>query len=401
MYRMIFGLVIMVLCGTLNYSMDVYGQVRKIIGSNADVTPPPPPIGCGPASTFNLVAGSTVATYSTGGASVGHSFVVTPNYANYIGAAFQSARDTTGAEAFIGAVTFRGSPATFTSSIEWTTANVPMVSNTYAIVADVQNSRVLLHGTRASAPCNVTNCLQLQLYNTSDTAVGLVADVTTGIGAAQGSLGGISDSNYYYFLQRNTASSASVVYQYTKDTSLTLVNSASIGNFSPAVMTDDGTNLLVMNTIAPAVLRINKTTLAVTSLTITGASGTATDELTYDGTNNHYYIATTNAGVTTLRQINATTGAATGVTQSLGTETLLQYGLQADVTAGKLYAATDVTGTTTRIRRYALNTMTPEQTQSSVIGQPTTNAAQDFIHKRFWFSGAGSPGVVQPYTLCS
>lgn len=399
---MIFGLMIMVLCGTLNYSMDVYGQVRKIIGSNADVTPPPPPIGCGPGSTFDLVPGSTTTTYSTGGASTGHSFVVTPNYANYIGAAFQSARDTTGAEAFIGAVTFRGSPATFTSSIEWTTANVPMVSNTYAIVADVQNSRVLLHGTRVTAPCNVTNCLQLQLYNTSDVAVGLISDVTfSSIDASQGSLGGVSDETHYYFFQRDGTTATTNIFKFLKDTSLTIVTGTSIGNISPAVMIDNGTEILALNVAGVALLHINKESLAITSQTLTGFSGSLTDEIAYDGVNGHYYVATTNLGVTTLRQINATTGAATGVTASLGTELLLQYGLQADVTAGKLYAATDVTGTTTRIRRYALNTMTPEQTQSSVIGQPTTNAAQDFIHKRFWFSGAGSPGVVQPYTLCS
>lgn len=386
----------------LAHEVDVYGQVRKIVGSSADVTPPPPPIGCGPASTFDLVAGSTTTTFSTGGSSVGHSFTVTPNYANYIGAAFQSGRNTVASDAFIGSVVFNTSPATFASAIQWTALNVPMVSNTFAIVPDVQNSRVLLHGTRVTAPCNVTNCLQLQLYNTSNSAVGLISDVTfSSIDAGQASLGGIADATHYYFFHRDGLTATTNIFKFLTDTSLTIVTGSSIGNISPTVMLDNNTEVLALNVIGSAVIRINKETLALTSLALSGFSGTLTDELAYDGTNNHFYVATTSLGVTTLRQINATTGAATGVTASLGTEVLLQNGLVADVTAGKLYAATDVTGTTTRLRRYALNTFSPEETESSVIGQSTTNAAQDFIHKRLWFSGIGSPGIVQPYTLCS
>lgn len=384
----------------VSHSVDVYGQVRKIVGAAADVTPPPPPVGCTPASTFNIVAGSSVVTYSTGGITTGHAFGVAPNYQNYIGAAFQVARDTTGGELFIGSVVF--APPRFTASLEFSTANNPVVSNTYGTVIDIANSRALVHATRVVAPCAGTNCLQLLLYNTSDSTPALVSDVTfSSIGAAQGALGGVADSNYYYFLQRNATATATIVYQFTKDSSLTFVNSASIGNFSPTEMIDDGTNLWVINVATPALVSINKSTLAVTSTAITGTSGTMQDMLAYDSVNNHFYVATISAGITTIRQINGTTKAATGLTNSLGTESLLSQGLMVDVVANKFYAATDVAGATARLRRYTTTTFTGEQTTSFAAGQATSTGSPDYIHKRIWVSGVGSPGYVVPFTLCS
>ena len=376
-------------------------SVRTIIGSNVDASEPPPPTGCGPASTFDIVPGTVTSTFSTGGASIGHDFVVTPKYQNYVGAVFQVARDTTGAELFIGSVISR-SPATFTASIEFSTANNPVVSNTHGTIADTTNSRVLIHATRVVAPCAGTNCLQLLLYSTNDSTPVLVSDVTfSAIDASQGSLGGVYDGTYWYFFQRDGLTATTNIFQFNTDTGLTIVTGASIGNINPSVMIDDGTSLLAINTAGTTLLQINRTSLVVTPLSITGISGTLTDQLAYDPTANVLYVATTNVGVTTLRQINRTTGVATGVTASLGTETLLHQGLQVDVNAGKLYAATDVTGTTTRLRRYNAQTMSAEETDSSVVGQPSSTAAPDFIHKRLWFSGAGSPGFVQPFQLCS
>jgi len=387
---------------TLAHDIDVYGQVRKIVGSSADVSQPPPPIGCTPASTFNIVPGAGTLTFSTGGGAVADSFVFAPNYQNYIGAAFQVARDTTGAELFIGSVIAR-SPAFFTASIEFSTANNPFVSNTHGIVLDTQNSRVLFHGTRVVAPCNVTNCLQLQLYGTNDSTPFLVSDITfSGLTVGQGTLGGVSDDSFFYFAQRNVSSTATTVYKFTKDAGLSFVNSVSIGNVSSVEMLDDGTNLLVVDVIGFGIVRLNKTSLtAPTTLTLTGFGGSLNTNLAYDGVNNHYYVASTSAGVTTIRQINATTGAATGVTQSIGTELLLINGIQVDLSAGKLYVGTGVSGVSSTIRRYALNTMAAEEAETGVLGISLFNMAQDFIHKRLWVSGGGSPGAVQQYTLCS
>ncbi len=384
----------------IGHSLDVYGQVRKIVGTAADITPPPPPIGCTPASTFNIVAGSTVVTYSTGGASFGHGFGVATGYQNYIGAAFQVGIDTTGGELFIGSVVF--APPRFTTSIEFSTANNPVASNTYGTVIDIANSRALVHGTRGVAPCAGTNCLELFLYSTNDSTPVLVSNINyPSLTAGQGSLAGIADTNYYYFLHRNAAATSTNIFKFTKDASLTYVNSANVANITANGMVDDGTNLWIINTVTTAFLRINKETLTTTSFAITGISGTIQDQIGYDPTNNHFYVATVSAGITTVRQINATTYAATGATNSLGTESLLIDGILVDNVAGKLYLATDVTGTTARLRRYALNTFGGEQTVSAAVGQPTTNAGQDYIHKRIWTSGIGSPGIVIPFTLCS
>lgn len=398
-----FGVGLLLLGGLLlgiGHSLDVYGQVRKIVGTAADITPPPPPVGCTPSSTFNIVAGSSVTTYSTGGATSTHGFGVATRYQNYIGAAFQVGRDTTGGELFVGSVVF--SPPRFTTSIEFSTANNPVVNNTYGTIIDQTNSRALVHATRVVAPCAGTNCLQLLLYSTTDSTPVLVSDVTfSSLTAGQGTFGGVADGTYFYFLQRNAAATATNVFQFTQDSSLTFVNSASIGNISPNGMVDDGTNLWIVNSTGITMVRINKTTLATTAFPITSISGTLTDQVGYDAVNNHFYVATTNAGITTVRQLNGTTFAGTGLTNSLGTETLLTDGIMVDAVAGKLYLATDVTGTTARLRRYALNTFGAEQTTSFVSGQPTTNAGQDYIHKRIWTSGIGSPGYVVPFTLCS
>ena len=385
----------------IGHGLDVYGQVRKIVGTAADITPPPAPIGCTPASTFNIVAGTAVATYSTGGISVDHAFDVATNYQNYIGAAFQVGRDTTGAELFIGSVIF--SPTRFTTSIEFSTANNPVVGNTYASVIDIANSRYLVHATRAVAPCASPNCLQLLLYTTNDSTPTLVSDITfSSIDAGQASLGGIADDDYFYFFQRDGLTATTNVFKFSKDSSLSLIDSANIGNISPTEMVDDGTFLYAVDVIGVRMLRINKSSLATQTLTaITGISGTLLFNLGYDALNNHFYVATTSTGITTVRQLNATTMAGTGATNSLGTETLVGGGILVDLVAGKLYLATDVTGTTSRLRRYALNTFGAEQTTSAVVGQSTLRAAQDYIHKRIWTSGIGSPGIVIPFTLCS
>lgn len=381
-------------------SLDVYGQVRKIVGTAADITPPPPPVGCTPASTFNIVAGSSVVTYSTGGITAVHGFGIATNYQNYIGAAFQVGRDTTGGELFVGSVVF--SPPRFTASIEFSTANNPVVNNTFGTIIDQVNSRALVHATRVVAPCAGTNCLQLFLYGTNDSTPVLVSDITfSSLTAGQGFFAGVADGTHFYFLQRNAAATATNVFKFSQDSALSFVSSASIGNISPNGMVDDGTNLWVVDVVGIAMIRINKDSLATTSFPITGISGTLTDQLGYDAVNNHFYVATTSAGITTVRQLNGTTFAGTGATNSLGTESLLVDGILVDVVADKIYLATDVTGTTARLRRYALNTFGAEQTTSFVAGQPTTNAGQDYIHKRIWTSGIGSPGYVVPFTLCS
>jgi len=401
-WKHIVGSMVLVIGSLLLTLPDVVDSaVRRVLGSNTDASTPPPPIGCTPSSTFNMIAGTVVTTYSTGGAAIGHSFQVTPGYQNFVGAGFQSVRNTIAADVFIGSVITR-TPAVFTARLTVATGNNPIVSNTNHMVPDFVNSRVLLHGTRTVAPCNVVNCLQLQLYGTNDSTPFIVSDVTfSGIDAGQGALGGVSDGTYFYFLQRDGLSANTNIFQFTQDSSLTLVNSASIGNFSPTFMLDDGTNLLALDVAGVRLMIINRTTLGVTFLNLTGFAGNLQDSFGYDPTADVLYVATNLAGVTTIRQVLRSTGAATGVTQSIGTEGLLLQGIQVDVAAAKLYVASDGSGSSTNLRRYNAQTMTAEQAQSSIVGVPSHTASPDFVHKRFWFSGGGSPSFVQPYQLCT
>lgn len=380
-------------------SLDVYGQVRKIVGTAADISPPPPPVGCTPASTFNIVAGTGATT--TNGVTGIHAFGVVPNYQNFIGAMFKVGR-TAGGNMFIDSV-IAGTPPVFTSSVQFSTAGNPVISNTYGSIPDIIESRFLVHATRIVAPCNINSCLQLLLYGTSDSGPFIVSDITfSSIDSGQSSLGGIADATHFYFFQRNRTATATNVFKFTRDSSLSFVGSASIGNVSPEEMIDVGTEIWGLNASTGGVLRINKESLTTQTTTpITGIGAGLLGNLVLDPVNNHLYVATFSAGITTIRQVNSTTFAVTGLTNSLGTESLLQGGLFVDVVADKVYAATDVTGTTARLRRYSGNSFVAEQTVSMVTGIATQNAWQDYIHKRIWVSGLSAPSYVAPFTLCS
>lgn len=356
------------------------------------------PLGCAPDSVFNLVAGSVLNTFSTGGTgNAGHAFHILPDYNNGQGASFQiGPSGGVGTDTTIFTAGLK--PLSYFGSVTYSTSNNPDVSNTIGGISLFGSEEVFIHSTKGVTPCN--SCLHNWRWGTTSGGPGFNMDlVIGGTFEGQGIFGGISDGTSLYFLHR-TAIPASTTNFWKFDVAGTSIQSTvNVGDVNNrAEMVQTASDIYFPGSTLNAIYRINKasptapTTFSIPFTILQNA-------IAYYQKENVFYIATSLSGTTTLRRYNANFSINTH-TLSLGTESIVPQGLMMDENAQKLYVVTQL-GTAKSIRRINPSTLALEQTLGINLGTTGFVAAPDFTNKFLWISDIGSPSHIQRIQLCT
>lgn len=358
------------------------------------------PLGCAPDSVFNLIAGSVLNTFGSVSAPTSlHSFNILPYYNNGQGASFQLVPNGAGNLVM---ATAGLQPLSYFGSLQYSTGNNPDVSNTIGTIPIESSSEVFLHGTRVTAPCNATNCLHNYIWDTSGAGPGIGTDFTIGsANAGQGTMGGISDGTYLYFLHRLiTPINTTMLWKFdiAGTTTLGFLNVGNVPNRSEFVQ--DSTYVYFTNSSANNILRVEK--LVFGSSTAFPITPTALqDPLTFSENQQAFYLATVNAGILTIRRYSADLSTNTH-NLVIGNESVSPGGLMMDERANKLYLVTEPAASTIkRIRRLNPANVTTEQTLSIDLGTNGFVAAPDFTHRYLWISDVGNPSHIQRVQLCT
>jgi len=389
-------LIIILLCFMLGASS--VSAERGILGAMSYDSP----LGCAPNSVFNLVAGTILNTTST--ASVGnilHSLTIFPNYNNGQGVAYQSMQGTSG-NASITIATSGLHPTSYFGSLQYSTSGVPDISNSIGAVGIQSLQRLFIHGTRQTAPCNVTQCLHNWLFDTTGSGPGINTDFTiASANAGQSTLGGVqstTDGTVFFLHRLSTPPNSTMLWQFDENVTTTLAF-LNVGNVITREMAQDTNAVYFTRSSTNQVIKVEKIGMALTAFNITPTS--LADNLVYSASQNSFYLATITGGPSlTIRQYNSTFSSEIN-NLVLGNEAIIPSGILSDEAASKLYIITEVPGFK-RIRRVNPSTLTIEQTLSIPTGLVNFVAASDFTHKSLWISDANSSQAhIQRVQLCT
>ncbi len=387
---------VIVLTTVINFVWSV--PVNSIIGASVDITPPPPPIGCTPSSTFNLVDLGSIDTFTTStGSGSGSTFVVGPEGNNYGGVAFNVGFGTPtlqlgvmdlNAFAFNGVVTLTNGGAG------------PDAGNSAGIMWNLYNQRAIFISTQFIAPCASTQCLHTRQYTWSSTGPVLQQDlVHSSIASGQATtFASIADATHVYFVYTNTSGTQFILYKFTH--SMVLDSSLVVGGSGAAIVSssliDDGTYLFFINASTKAIGRVEKATMTLTTFPIAGLPA-IDGPMDYDPVEDAFYLA---AGGVSIYKIARSTMTVVG-SVSLGAGSSIPRGLKVDLVGRKLYMFYSNAGGWA-FRRMNLTTLGTEQTISNADGgRGFWQGSYDLIHKLFWFADTDSPSHLHKVQLCT
>lgn len=355
------------------------------------------PLGCAPDSTFNLVAGFTLDTFSTISApSTAHSFEILSNYNGGQGASFQVMLNGAGTLVTASAGL---RPLSFFGNLQYSTANNPDVTNTIGTVALQGSDQMFLHGTNVVGGCAGPNCLHNYLWSTTGAGPGIDLNFTIGsANAAQGTLGGTTDGSNIYFLH-SVATPPNTTMLWVFDVSATTtLGFLNVGSIVTREMIQSADSLYFVNGAGNSVEKVTKIGLARSSFPI--AFSSLQDNIAYSASQDAFYIATISGGPTlTIRRYNGNFSANTH-NLVIGNEVPSPYGLMMDERAQKLYLVSEIGGIK-RIRRINPATLATEQTLSIPTLTNGFIAAPDFPFKNLWISDIGAPSHIQRIQLCT